>query len=56
MMIADMHAHYPMHLVPADRGSPLDAIRNFTNSGFSVWRNFTRLELRPSDSAAQHLP
>jgi microsomal dipeptidase-like Zn-dependent dipeptidase len=25
-MIADLHAHYPMHLVPPDKGSPLDAI------------------------------
>jgi microsomal dipeptidase-like Zn-dependent dipeptidase len=25
-MIADLHAHYPMHLVPEDKGSPIDAI------------------------------
>jgi microsomal dipeptidase-like Zn-dependent dipeptidase len=25
-MIADLHAHYPMHLVPEERGSPIDAI------------------------------
>jgi microsomal dipeptidase-like Zn-dependent dipeptidase len=25
-MIADLHAHYPMHLVPKDKGSPIDAI------------------------------
>jgi microsomal dipeptidase-like Zn-dependent dipeptidase len=25
-MIADLHAHYPMHLVPEEKGSPIDAI------------------------------
>jgi microsomal dipeptidase-like Zn-dependent dipeptidase len=25
-MIADVHAHYPMHLIPADKGSAIDAI------------------------------
>lgn len=25
-MIADLHAHYPMHLVPPERGSPIDAM------------------------------
>lgn len=25
-MIADLHAHYPMHLVPDEKGSPIDAI------------------------------
>jgi microsomal dipeptidase-like Zn-dependent dipeptidase len=25
-MIADLHAHYPMHLVPEDKGSAIDAI------------------------------
>jgi microsomal dipeptidase-like Zn-dependent dipeptidase len=33
-MIADLHAHYPMHLVPDEKGSPLDT---FTDSG---WRRF----------------
>jgi microsomal dipeptidase-like Zn-dependent dipeptidase len=25
-MIADLHAHYPMHLVPEEKGSPIDAL------------------------------
>src|SRR4051794_31956355 len=25
-MISDLHAHYPMHLVPEDKGSAIDAI------------------------------
>jgi microsomal dipeptidase-like Zn-dependent dipeptidase len=25
-MIADLHAHYPMHLIPEEKGSPIDAI------------------------------
>ena len=25
-MIADLHAHYPMHLIPEEKGSAIDAI------------------------------
>lgn len=39
-MIADLHAHYPMHLVPDEKGSPLDAIT--TASGRHRFRDRIR--------------
>jgi microsomal dipeptidase-like Zn-dependent dipeptidase len=42
-MIADLHAHYPMHLVPAERGSAIDSIT--TASGRTRLRDAVRARL-----------
>jgi microsomal dipeptidase-like Zn-dependent dipeptidase len=42
-MIADLHAHYPMHLVPQERGSPIESIT--ATSGRRRFRDVVRARL-----------